>query len=81
MSALSDNMDRAAWVINRILKPLFIFILFCGFIYGMLKLQQNSREADSAYRTTCSPYMILSTYTHKGIEYVVCGNREIREVQ
>ena len=52
-------------------------VIFGWPIYMAIKQTKQTRRE----KETCAPYLVLSSYEFAGKEYVVCGNKEIRETK
>ena len=70
-----------SFLYDRDLDLLLVSVIFISvsIVGGYLAL--NHKDARKAARErTCLPYAMLGYYAVDKVEYVVCGNEEIREV-
>ena len=70
-------------VVHFVYEYLFIIIpisMLIIIIVGGSMSSTNRRKADKVRALICHPYSVLTNYTHDNLDYVVCGNKEIREV-
>lgn len=64
------------------MDKLSIFLISCIAIVASLLIWAAINSSKISHRAiiTCMPYSVESIFTQAGIDYVVCGDRQVRKM-